>query len=1041
MCMKKGWYILHILSLFLLIASITRATEVKINHLQLLSFSSEKITDDTTKKANQKPQNSSARPAMPPVGCNLKQIRDSLTKDTNIVELKNLNNDCSLYFINKKSMSGPNAQAYAQTFGANLISIQSAKENDDLRAALVAQGFGTSVVWIGFSDKNTEGTFEWFDGSTVTYTNWAGSEPNNAGGDEDCTQIFADGFWNDLNCDGYNSLSVIEVNLCPVTVIAPTKPTTICAGEKLTLDTKTILGAPDYQYSWTSNPTGFTSNLESPEVSPFVSTTYSVDVTDRYGCKSTQSIAVTVSGSNATITPSGPISICDGDSVVLTASPGASYIWSTSETTQSITVRKGGNYTVGVSDPPCVKTATATVIVNPSPLAKFGNTSACLGTGTQFTDLSLNASSWDWDFGDGSQGIGQNPNHTYAKAGVYKVKLTATGAGNCTDTIEQAVTVYDTPKVSFYSYNTCTKDSIYFSNTTTVDSLTTITSYLYDFGDGKTGTLADMAHLYAKGGNYKVKLTVKTSEGCTGSTLNNTPVFDSPVAVVTGIQNYCSNDTALFINKSTITGGKISKFYWNFGDGTVDSTKWDAKHLYTAGTYTVVLALLSDNGCTDTLQKEIEIYPAVVADFTAPDVCLKEATNFTNLSTGPVDIYAWDFNDNSTESLSNPSHIYTQAGVYSVKLKVSTVKNCSSTIIKKIAVHELPVAKFTAPNVCDGKNVVFTDKSVIPGNSAITRWEWDFGDGSALDTTQSPKHLYADVKEYNIKFKVVSNYGCKDSTTKVITINPNPVPDFSVVDTAGCSPFTATFQNLSTISSGKIITWLWEFGSINSKSDLKDPPPHEFKSTSNTTPVKLTIKLTATSDSLCKVTETKTAYITVLPKPKAAFTLDPPSALVTNPIISFTNLSIGGDSCKWAFDNLGTSDSCSPAPFSFVDTGSYVVSLVALNTYGCADTAYRPVVIEPDYVLYIPNSFTPNADDVNDTFNAKGSFIMDYEMTIYDRWGEVVYQTNDINLPWNGGYKGSTAKPEPMGIYVYSMKVRTTNKKNHSYRGKVMLIR
>lgn len=1040
MCMKKGWYILHILSLFLLIASITRATEVKINHLQLLSFSSEKITDDTTKKAKQNPQNSSARPAMPPVGCNLEQIRDSLTKDTNIVELLNLNNDCSLYFINKKSMSGPNAQAYAQTFGANLISIQSAKENDDLRKALVDQGFGSSVVWIGFSDKTTEGTFEWFDGSAVTYTNWKQpNEPNNAG-DEDCTQIFADGFWNDLNCDGYNSLSVIEVNLCPVTTIAPVKPTIICLGDKLTLDTKTILGAPAYSYSWTSNPAGFTSNLESPEVSPLVNTTYSVDVTDRYGCKSSSTIAVTVNALSATITPSGPISICDGDSVVLTASAGAGYLWSTSETTQSITVRKGGIYTVGVSNPPCVKTASATVILNPAPLAKFGNTTACLGTGTQFTDLSINSTSWGWDFGDGSQGIGQNPNHTYAKAGVYKVTLAVEGPGKCTDTIQQSVTVYDTPKVSFYSYNTCTKDSIYFSNTSTVDSLTTIVSYLYDFGDGKTGNMADMAHLYTKGGNYKVKLTVKTSENCTGSAIVNTPVFDSPTASATGIQNYCSNDTALFINKSTIGGGKIAKFHWIFGDGSVDSTKWDVKHLYTAGTYTVMLALISDNGCADTLKKEIEIFPDVVADFTAPDVCLEEPTNFTNLSTGPVDIYTWDFNDNSTESLRDPSHIYTQAGIYSVKLTVSTTKNCSSTIIKKIAVHELPDAKFTAPNACDGKNVVFTDQSIIPGNSAITKWEWNFGDGSAIDSTQSPKHIYKDVKQYNVRLKVVSNYGCADSVTKVITIYPNPVPDFSVLDTAGCSPFTTTFQNLSTISSGQM-TWLWEFGNINSKYDDKTPPPHEFKNTSNTTPVKFTIKLTATSDNLCKVTETKAAYITVLPTPKAAFTLSPTSALVTDPIISFTNYSIGSDSCKWAFADLGMSDSCSPPPFSFVDTGSFVVSLVALNTYGCPDTAYRTVVIEPDYVLYVPNSFTPDADDLNDTFIGKGSFIMDYEMVIYDRWGEVVYQTNDINLPWNGGYKGSTTKLAPAGIYVYSMKIRTTNKKNHSYKGKVMLMR
>lgn len=1040
--MKKGWYIFTILSLFLLIASRTKATEMKIAHLQLPSSSSEKpASTNPVNKPKLIPVNISPRPSFMPGSCNVADVRAKLIA-AGCIELLDMNSPCSLYFINKNNLTGSQAQAFAQTLGANLISVQSKAENDSLGKALVKQGF-SGIIWIGFSDALKEGDFVWYDGSPISYTNWATGEPNNTdpsdANGEDCTQIYADGSWNDRSCN-LQSQSVIEVNLCPYTTIVPSKATTICLGDTITLDAKTLLGAPEYHYKWTSTPAGITDTTEIIKVQPLVTTTYSVSMIDRYQCSSSQQITVTVNTTKGTITAGGPTTFCDGDSVVLTAPAGLSYKWSTLETTQSITVKKGGTYTVGSLNPPCVVIADMTVTVLTAPIAKFKNTTVCRGTGTQFTDLSINATFWAWDFGDGAQGIGQNPNHTYAKAGVYNVTLAVKAAGNCTDTIQQQVTVNDTPVVSFYTYNTCTKDSIYFSNTTTVDSATTITSYLYNFGDGKTGTMADMAHLYAKGGNYKVTLTVKTSEGCTGSTLVNTPVYDSPLASVTGIQNYCASDSARFINNSSIGGGKINKFYWSFGDGVIDSTTWSPAHLYAAGNYTVVLALISDQGCTDTIQKDIEIYPAVVANYTALDVCLKQATNFNNLSTGPVITYAWDFDDGSTESLQSPSHIYTAAKIYSVKLKVTSAKNCTSTITKKVAVHENPLAKFTAPNVCDGKNVVFTDKSVIPGNSSITKWLWDFGDGSTLDSTQSPKHLYSVIKQYNIKLKVTSNYGCADSTTKIITINPNPVPDFNAVDTMACSPFTTTFQNLTTISSGKIVKWLWEFGSINSKSDIKDPPPHTFKNTSNTAPVKFTIKLTATSDSGCVVTETKTNYITVLPKPKAAFNVDPPSALVTNPIISFTNLSVGGDSCKWAFADLGTSDSCSPAPYAFVDTGKYVVSLITSNSYGCADTTMRTVIIEPDYVLYIPNSFTPNADDVNDTFAAKGSFIMDYDMTIYDRWGNVVYQTNDINLPWNGGYKGSTTVM-PAAVYVYALKIKATNKKNYSYRGIVTLMR
>ncbi|HET6226930.1 MAG TPA: PKD domain-containing protein [Bacteroidia bacterium] len=1039
--MKKGWYIFTILSLFLLIAGRTKATGVKMFHLQLPSSSCVGvISNDSVKKPKLLPVNISPRPSAMPGTCNVADVRAKLIA-AGCIELLEMNSSCSLYFLNTNDLTGSEAQAFAQTLGANLISVQSKAENDSLGKALVKQGFG-GVIWIGFSDAKKEGDFVWFDGSNISYTNWATGEPNNNNpGDpdgEDCTQIYADGSWNDLSC-GLKSHSVIEVNLCPTTAIVPSKPTTICLGDTITLSAKTLLGAPDYHYKWSSTPAGVTDTTEDIKVSPLTTTTYTVNMIDRYKCSSSQTITVTVNAVKATITPSGPTTFCDGDSLVLTASAGLAYKWSTLETTQSITVKKSGTYIVAVTDPPCVKLADIVVTVNPKPIAKFKNTTVCKGTGTQFSDLSTGATFWGWDFGDGSQGIGQNPNHTYAKAGVYKVTLAAVGAGNCTDTIQQLVTVNDVPAVSFYSYNTCTKDSIYFSNTTTIDSSATIVSYLYDFGDGKTGNRPDMAHLYAKGGNYKVTLTVTSSEGCKGVAIVNTPIFDSPKAIATGIENHCSNDSSQFINNSTVTGGKIAKFYWVFGDGTVDSTTRDPKHLYTAGTYTVMLVLVSDGGCTDTLQKEIEIYPDVVANFTAPDVCLHQPTNFTNSSTGPVITYAWDLNDNSFESLSDPSHIYLIPKIYSVKLTVTSARGCKSTITKKVSVHELPTAKFTAPNTCDGKKVIFTNKSIITGNSSITKWLWDFDDGTT-DTAASPTHLYTTIKQYNIKFKVVSNFGCADSTTKVVTINPNPIPDFTSADTAGCSPLTALFRNTTTISAGQIVKWLWEFGSINSKSDLKDPPPHIFKNTSNTTPVKFNMKLTATSDSGCVASIIKPGFITVWPTPKAAFNFDPPSALVTNPVISFTNLSVGADSCKWAFADLGTSDLCDPGTYTFVDTGSFVVSLITTNSFGCADTTAKTVIIEPDYVLYIPNSFTPNADDVNEVFVAKGSFIMDYEMTIYDRWGSVIYETKDINLPWNGGYKNAT-KLMPADLYVYVIKVKATNKKNYYYRGVVSLLR
>lgn len=1042
--MKKVWFIGNLLFVFLLISINTEAFNTELTILKQPAFSNKCVSPgDTTKIPNQNPKNNRPQSPAPPLPgtCDVADVRAKLIAG-GCIELLEMNSPCSLYFIDTVKLTGADAQAYAEQFGANLISVQSKAENDSLGKALLKQGFG-GVIWIGFTDAAKEGDFVWSDGSSIPYTNWASGEPNNFNpnipGPENCTQIYPDGTWNDLSCT-LKSRSVIEVNLCPVTTIAATK-STICLGDTTTLNSKTILGAPDYTYSWTSDPPGFTSTIQSPVVSPTLTTTYSVSVTDRYKCVSIEDITITVNPLTATITPSGPITFCQGDSVVLTAGKAASYKWSTGATTQSITVKTSAVYTVEVTDAPCKKTTQVTVTVIPKPVAAFKNNTVCMGDPTVFTDQSVGAIVWGWDFGDNTPYVlTQNPKHTYTKAGVYKVRLGVVGLGNCVDTIQQLVTVHDTPVVSFFNVNNCSKDSIYFRNTTTADPATNITNYVYDFGDGKTGSMPDMGHLYTKGGTYKVTLKATTADGCVSSAVNAVVIDDSPVAAALGIQNMCASDTAKFTNKSVIANGKMT-YYWDFGDGSpVDSIISNPSHVYAAGTYTVTLAIVSDKGCGDTLRQPIEIYPAVKADFSAADVCLHEPVVFKNLSTGPVVTYAWNFNDNTTGSDMDPTHTYALPKTYNVSLTVESAKSCKSVIIRKVVVHELPVAKFSAPNVCDGKNVVFKDLSTVASPSIIASWAWDFGDGSAIATVTSPQHLYAAVNKYTVLLKVVTNFGCIDSITKPVSVNANPVVDFTAKDTAGCQPLKTTFTNQSTISAGTILKYLWEFGSVNSKSDLKDPPPYTFKNTSNTVPIKYTIKLTATSDSGCVTTASKPNYITVFPKPLASFSLNPREALVTNPIIAFTNLSIGADSCEWSFDSIGASNVFNPPPYSFVDTGVYKVTLIASNTYGCADTTYREVIIEPDYVIYIPAAFTPNGDEINDTFGAKGSFIMDYEMSIFDRWGNVMYETKDINLPWNGGIKGTSVLAEE-AVYVYIIKIKGTNKRNYFYKGAVTVVR
>lgn len=847
-----------------------------------------------------------------------------------------------------------------------------------------------------------------------------------------------------------NTDTITIINDTTQSLLVSVNSATICNGQSVTL---TATGGTTY--SWSTGET-----TDSIVVSPSSNTSYTVTATSG-SCSDSVIATVTVS-TGLTITVNSP-TICTGETAQLTAIGGTTYSWSAGATstgtnTASASPLTSTSYTVTSVSGTCNGTAVAQVTVNPKPVALFGGESGCQGSAIAFSDSSSTSSgtisSYSWNFGDGSPlDTNPNPSHLFANAGVYTVTFQVDNSLGCSDTIAKSVTIYYNPVTGFTFNNICLGDTMYFTNTSSVNGSTSIANYVWSFGDASpTSSLTNPPHYYTAPNNYTVTLVATTIDGCSGVAIVPVNAFDTPTSAFTSSSN-CLSTPAQFTNTSAPPGdGNLANWSWDFGDGTpVNTTVWSPSHQYTAsGNYIVTLITYSSNlSCADTLKDTITLLPSAIPNFGNTEICVNQVMNFTDssiLSGSGITSWSWNYGDGSPiDALQSPSHQFDASGSFPVMLIVSTNNNCFDTITKNVIVHPKPTAQFLTLNVCLGDLTPFTDLSLIPSNPSndvIQSRTWNFGDGSPVYNNQNTAHQYSDTGTYSVKLIVVSNFGCADSTTKTCTISPNPVADFTSSNTLGCEPLCINFQDSSFISSGTINSFLWDFGD-DSPTDSTQNPAHCYNNYGSTTAY-FNVRLTVTSDSGCVNTLSKNNYIEVYPAPAADFIVQPETTTIVNPIISITDVTSGAVLWSWdfgdgstAFDTLFVSDSLE---HTYADTGSYTITLIATSSYGCSDTTYKNPVVEQDFLFYIPSGFSPNDDGNNDIFSPVGIFVDKFEMRIYDRWGNLIFYSNDLNKGWDGKVNNRTEISQ-QEAYVYVIKATDIKKRKHYYRGTITVIR
>ncbi len=363
------------------------------------------------------------------------------------------------------------------------------------------------------------------------------------------------------------------------------------------------------------------------------------------------------------------------------------------------------------------------------------------------------------------------------------------------------------------------------------------------------------------------------------------------------------------------------------------------------------------------------------------------------------------------------------AGIYSIRQTIDTACLITSIVIPEDSV----VAHFWTENFCAPGVAPLVDSS--SSSSTITSWWWDFGDGTS-STLPNPTHTYTGDGQYNIMLVVQDSIGCRDTLIKTIEAFPPPIVNFSTSSTQACDSLCTEFMNNTSPNSNNIVNWEWNLGN-GTYSNASTPSACYFND--GDAPQLFDVTLIATNSNGCSDTSFIPNYITVWASPTAHFEAH---YLPPNPLVTFSNHSTNSMQYYWDLGDGDTSTAFEPH-HQYSEAGMYSIVLYASNTFGCLDSSMILLEIEPSNVLYVPNSFTPNGDGVNDVFSIYGDAIAsDFQLSIFNRWGEEIHHSN---LPyWDGNQLG---KPVAIGTYIYRIVYKDLTQQWQKKVGHINLIR
>jgi gliding motility-associated-like protein len=440
------------------------------------------------------------------------------------------------------------------------------------------------------------------------------------------------------------------------------------------------------------------------------------------------------------------------------------------------------------------------------------------------------------------------------------------------------------------------------------------------------------------------------------------------------------------------------------------------------GVYSDFVARTAAVCVSNTLGPTTLVDPPIIPGFNFAifENCKADTVVFTNTSTPAADLtYKWYFGDGDSSTATNPVHLYYLPGNFKVTLIITNTR-CVDSITKFVAITNIVKAGFTAmPDsfVCTGDPVTFTNTSL----GVQLKYAWTFGDGTTA-TTANAVHTYNRTGAYNVVMALSNYVPCRDTARTVITVDSISAISVQATDSVLCGGHTVTFTGKYTSIGNTSIRWTFDDGSF---IDNVNPIVHGFERSGN-----LTVRLDAYYRACPDTFATKKVW--VFDHPHVYLGGDTSICPGSNPIVLADNQYKGVPALRWLW-NTGEKTS----NIQIASPGTYWVKL---TVDGC--TATDSVEVKEDCFMDIPNAFSPNGDGINDYFLprpllARG--LVSFTMTIYNRWGQVIFESgNTEGRGWDGKLNGLE---QPEGVYVYLIEATFKDGQMEKHQGNVTLLR